>query len=57
MSSANKIQPLLRVINLGVTFTDDKGSLQALNEISFSVESEQFVCVVGPSGSGKSTLV
>ena len=57
MSSANKIQLLLRVINLGVTFTDDKGSLQALNEIRFSVESEQFVCVVGPSGSGKSTLV
>jgi NitT/TauT family transport system ATP-binding protein len=48
---------LLEVKNLGVTFTDEKGSLQALNLINFSVAREQFVCVVGPSGSGKSTLV
>ena len=56
MSSANK-QPLLEVKDLGVTFTDDKGSLQALNQINFSIDREQFVCVVGPSGSGKSTLI
>ena len=57
MNSANNHQPLLKVNNLGVTFTDEKGSLQAINDISFSVEQEQFVCVVGPSGSGKSTLI
>ncbi len=56
MISANN-SPLLEVKNLEVTFTDDKGSLQALNQINFSVEKEQFVCVVGPSGSGKSTLI
>ena len=55
MNSANKY--LLEVKDLGVTFTDGKGILQALNEISFSVDREQFVCVVGPSGSGKSTLI
>jgi len=57
MNSANNHQPLLKVNNLGVTFTDEKGSLQAINDISFSVEQEQFICVVGPSGSGKSTLI
>jgi len=57
MNSANNHQPLLKVNNLGVTFTDEKGSLQAINDISFSVEREQFICVVGPSGSGKSTLI
>lgn len=56
MSSANN-HPLLEVKGLGVTFTDDKGSLQALTEIDFSIDREQFVCVVGPSGSGKSTLI
>ena len=55
MNSANKY--LLEVKDLGVTFTDGKGILQALNEINFSVDREQFVCVVGPSGSGKSTLI
>lgn len=49
--------PLLKVKGLGVTFTDEKGSLQALREIDFSISQEQFVCVVGPSGSGKSTLI
>lgn len=49
--------PILEVEDLEVTFTDQKGSLQALNQISFAVAREQFVCVVGPSGSGKSTLI
>jgi NitT/TauT family transport system ATP-binding protein len=55
MNSA--VNALLEVKNLGVTFTDEKGSLQALNRINFSVDREQFICVVGPSGSGKSTLI
>jgi NitT/TauT family transport system ATP-binding protein len=56
MNSVAK-DPLLQVKNLGVTFTDEKGSLQALKEINFSVLKEQFICIVGPSGSGKSTLI
>jgi NitT/TauT family transport system ATP-binding protein len=56
MNSAND-RPLLEVKDLGVTFTDEKGSLQALTAIDFSIDREQFVCVVGPSGSGKSTLI
>jgi NitT/TauT family transport system ATP-binding protein len=57
MNSSNNSHPLLEVKELGVTFTDEKGSLNALSEISFSVKREQFICVVGPSGSGKSTLI
>jgi len=56
MISANN-SPLLEVKKLEVTFTDEKGSLQALNQINFSIDREQFICVVGPSGSGKSTLI
>lgn len=34
-----------------------KGSLVVLENISFSVDQHEFVCVVGPSGCGKSTLL
>ena len=48
---------LLTVQDLSVTFTDEKGSLKALNQLNFTIDREQFVCVVGPSGSGKCTLI
>jgi NitT/TauT family transport system ATP-binding protein len=57
MNLSSNSQQLLEVKGLGVTFTDEKGSLNAITKINFSVEREQFICVVGPSGSGKSTLV
>ena len=57
MNSPDNSNPLLQVKDLEVTFVDEKGSLQALKEVNFSVIREQFICVVGPSGSGKSTLV
>ena len=31
--------------------------MQALEDLSFAIETQQFVCVLGPSGSGKSTLL
>jgi len=57
MNSMSRKDPILQVSDLGVTFIDKNGSLQALKDLNFSVEREQFICVVGPSGSGKSTLV
>jgi NitT/TauT family transport system ATP-binding protein len=49
--------PILVVRNLSATFADQKGSLQALEDLSFTIEAQQFVCVLGPSGCGKSTLL
>lgn len=57
MSSSNKPDPILQVKDLSVTYTDEKGSLQALERIDFEVAREEFICIVGPSGSGKSTLL
>jgi putative ABC transport system ATP-binding protein len=41
----------------GVTKTYNNGALQILKDINFSVQSGEFVCIMGPSGSGKSTLL
>jgi NitT/TauT family transport system ATP-binding protein len=49
--------PLLTVRDLSVTFPDNNGGLHALGDVSFAVQPQEFVCVLGPSGSGKSTLL
>lgn len=49
--------PDLVVDNLSLTFPDGDQGLQVLEDISFSVQPEDFVCILGPSGSGKSTLL
>ncbi|NIM94163.1 MAG: ATP-binding cassette domain-containing protein [Anaerolineales bacterium] len=53
----NKLQPVLDAKNLGKTFWNGSGGLQALHGISFSLYSQEFLCVVGPSGCGKTTLL
>ena len=50
-------QPVLQVEGLSAAFADRRGTLHVLDDISFDVQLEQFVCVLGPSGSGKSTLL
>ena len=50
-------KPILTVQELSVTFPDDNGGLDALASASFTVQPQEFVCVLGPSGSGKRTLL
>ncbi len=49
--------PVLEVRNIVKTFTLDKSQIAVLEHVSFSVEKDEFVCLVGPSGCGKSTIL
>jgi NitT/TauT family transport system ATP-binding protein len=47
----------LEVENVTKTFVTDKSEMLVLDNVSFSVGKDEFVCLVGPSGCGKSTLL
>jgi NitT/TauT family transport system ATP-binding protein len=55
--NASSSPPILVVHHLSTVFPDGNGGLQALDDLSFSVYPEEFVCVLGPSGCGKTTLM
>jgi NitT/TauT family transport system ATP-binding protein len=48
---------VIEVENITKTFTSDKTKIVVLDNVSFSVGKEEFLCIVGPSGCGKSTLL
>ncbi len=52
-----KPAPILTVQKMDMIFPDDNGGLHAVENISFEVRPQEFLCVVGPSGCGKSTLL
>ena len=60
MSAAIKLeprpQPLLEVAGLTLDFRTRTGRVQALDQVSFSVEPGEIIGIVGESGSGKSVL-
>jgi phosphonate transport system ATP-binding protein len=48
---------IIRITQAQKTFTSDDRTTKALNNISLSVQSGEFVVLLGASGSGKSTLI
>lgn len=48
---------LLEIEGLSKTYSSRRGSVRAIDSVSFNVTNGEFVCVVGPSGCGKTTLM
>jgi len=47
----------IEIVHLRKTFESGKNSVVAIDDLSISIGSGEFVCFVGPSGCGKSTLL
>ncbi|MBN1977169.1 MAG: ATP-binding cassette domain-containing protein [Anaerolineae bacterium] len=48
---------MLQGEHLTLTYRDGESTLDAVNDVSLSVEDHQFIGILGPSGSGKSSLL
>ncbi len=48
---------LAEIKNVSKTYETDGNKIPVLDNVSFSVEDNDFICIVGPSGCGKSTLL
>ncbi|HOE34362.1 MAG: ABC transporter ATP-binding protein [Chloroflexi bacterium] len=57
MTAASYPEIALEVRGLTISFVESDGSLDVLDDLSFQVEKNSFVCLIGPSGGGKSTLL
>jgi polar amino acid transport system ATP-binding protein len=53
MSAAPAGTPIVRIIDVRKSF----GAVEVLHGVSFGVQPNRAVCIIGPSGSGKSTLL
>lgn len=54
----NQATPLLELRDITKEYVDDRGKkIVVLNNISLSINSHEYISIVGPSGGGKSTLL
>jgi NitT/TauT family transport system ATP-binding protein len=48
---------VIEVEKVKKSFVSDKTAISVLDDVSFNVGKDEFLCIVGPSGCGKSTLL
>lgn len=51
------MKEVLRVKNISKIYQAENGEVEAVRDVSFSVEEGEFVSLIGPSGCGKSTVL
>ncbi|NUZ06649.1 ABC transporter ATP-binding protein [Piscinibacter koreensis] len=49
--------PAISFQNVGKTFASPRGSVRALDDVSFDIEAGEFFGLLGPNGAGKTTLI
>jgi len=52
-----QLGPILRVEQVSKTYQAQNGEIEAIQDVSFTVDEGEYISIVGPSGSGKSTLL
>lgn len=57
MGNDEPINAKLRVLNVSKSFFKNKERFQVLDDIGYTVQSGEVLCILGPSGCGKSTLL
>ena len=51
------MKELLRIDKITKIYQAKNGEIEALKDVSFTVNEGEFVSIIGPSGCGKSTLL
>ena len=51
------MKELLKIEKISKKYQAKNGEIEALKDISFTVQEGEFVGIIGPSGCGKSTLL
>ncbi|MFY7913158.1 MAG: ABC transporter ATP-binding protein [Rubrivivax sp.] len=49
--------PRIAFENVCVDFQTERGPLRVVDDVSFAIHENEFICIVGPSGCGKTTLI
>ena len=57
MKVSLKNSAALNLHRLSVTFSNGNSGLKVLQDVSYDVHQQEFICVLGPSGCGKTTLL
>lgn len=56
-TSQTSARPLIEVEHVGMVYPGQSGPVEALRDVSLTINDGEFISLVGPSGCGKSTLM